>query len=36
LSDKLLFGHTRIPACAGMTANGRFHIGNTSKSAINE
>ena len=36
LSDKLLFGHTRIPACAGMMANGRFRIGDTSESAINE
>ena len=33
LSDKLLFGHTRIPACAGMTANGKLRIGDTSESA---
>jgi hypothetical protein len=35
LSDKLLFGHTRIPACARMTANGRLRIGDTSESATN-
>ena len=35
LSDKLLFGHTRVPACAGMTTNGRFRIGDTSESTTN-